>query len=153
MRGTHRSLWVEKNLTVEWSVVLTVGRLCPIVPQDNIVVNNNHNWPEFYPGNARAWPGLEPPIIMSQVSMWHSLALFRTATPSSPRMCTTFNLWTAPLPTVPTLLLSQTTAIYTLKGTCLLTTLVVLFNGWHSSQGVELLWFLLMLLCTNKTTS
>ena len=36
-------LWVEKNLVpppnhraLEWSVVFTVGGLCPIVPQDNI---------------------------------------------------------------------------------------------------------------------
>ena len=44
-------------------VVLTVGRLCPIVPQANIVLSNKHNWPEFYPGNAWACPGLEPPVI------------------------------------------------------------------------------------------
>ena len=44
------SLWVEKNpvlppnrRALDWSVVLTVGRLCPIVPQDNIVVSNKHN--------------------------------------------------------------------------------------------------------------
>ena len=24
--------------------------------------SNKHNWPEFYPGNARACPGLEPPM-------------------------------------------------------------------------------------------
>ena len=28
---------------LDWSVVLTVERLCPIVPQDNIVVSNKHN--------------------------------------------------------------------------------------------------------------
>ena len=28
---------------LEWSFVLTVGRLCPIVPQDNIVVSSKHN--------------------------------------------------------------------------------------------------------------
>ena len=62
-------LWVEKNpvpppnrQALDWSVVLTVGQLCPIVPQDNIVVSNKHNWPEFYPGNPRACPGLEPPM-------------------------------------------------------------------------------------------
>ena len=43
-------LWVEKNpvppsnrRALDWSVVLTVGGLCPIVPQDNIVVSNKHN--------------------------------------------------------------------------------------------------------------
>jgi len=43
-------LWVEKNpapppnrQALEWSDVLTVGGLCPIVPQDNIVVSNKHN--------------------------------------------------------------------------------------------------------------
>ena len=48
------SSWVEKNpvpapnhRALDWSVVLTVGRLCPIVPQDNIVASNKHNWPEF----------------------------------------------------------------------------------------------------------
>ena len=63
------SLWVEKNPVpppnhpaLDWSVVFTVGQLCPIVPQDNIVVSNKHNWPEFYQGSA--WPclGLEPPM-------------------------------------------------------------------------------------------
>ena len=24
--------------------------------------SNKHNWPEFYPGNTRAYPGLEPPM-------------------------------------------------------------------------------------------
>ena len=63
------SLWVEKNpvpppnrRALDCSVVLTVGRLCPIVPQDNIVVSNKHNWPEFYSGNARGCPSLEPPM-------------------------------------------------------------------------------------------
>ena len=44
------SLWVEKNpvplanhQALDRSVVLTVGWLYPIVPQDNIVVNNKHN--------------------------------------------------------------------------------------------------------------
>ena len=27
-----------------------------------VSVSNNHNWPEFYPGNAQAFPGLEPPM-------------------------------------------------------------------------------------------
>ena len=43
-------LWAEKNLdpppncqALDWSVVFTVGWLCPIVPQDNIVVSNKHN--------------------------------------------------------------------------------------------------------------
>ena len=45
------SSWVEKNSVpplingraLDWSVVLTIGRLCPIVLQDNIVVSNKHN--------------------------------------------------------------------------------------------------------------
>ena len=44
------SSWVEKNLVpplnrqaLDWSVVLTIGRLCPIVPRDNIVVSNKYN--------------------------------------------------------------------------------------------------------------
>ena len=44
------SLWVEKIpvpppncRALDWSVVLTVRQLCPIVPQDNIVVSNKHN--------------------------------------------------------------------------------------------------------------
>ena len=59
------SSWVEKNSlpppnrrALDWSVVLTVERLCPIVPQDNIVVSNKHNWPAFYLGNvglAQVW--------------------------------------------------------------------------------------------------
>ena len=43
-------LWVEKNpvpppnhQALDWSVAFTVGGLCPIVPQDNIVVSNKHN--------------------------------------------------------------------------------------------------------------
>ena len=28
---------------LDWSVVLTIGRLCPIVPQVNIVASNKHN--------------------------------------------------------------------------------------------------------------
>ena len=70
------SSWVEKNSVpplnrraLDWSVVLTIGRhtdgCCPIVPQDNIVVSNKHNWPEFYLGNARACPGLEPPMLIN----------------------------------------------------------------------------------------
>ena len=35
---------------LDWFAVLTIRRLCPIVLQDNIVVSNKHNWPEFYPG-------------------------------------------------------------------------------------------------------
>ena len=53
-QATHAArvvgLWVERNLVpspncqvLDWSVVLTVGGLCPIVPQDNIVVSNKHN--------------------------------------------------------------------------------------------------------------
>ena len=50
-RAVHAvSLWVEKNpvhppnrQALDWSVVLTVGGLCPIVPQDSIVVSNKHN--------------------------------------------------------------------------------------------------------------
>ena len=56
------SSWVEKNSVpplncwaLDWSVVPTIGQLCPIIPQDNIVASNKHNWPEFYPGNARIW--------------------------------------------------------------------------------------------------
>ena len=59
------SLWVEKNpvhppnrRALDWSVVLTVGRLCPIVPQVNIVASNKHNRPQFYPGNALVCPSL-----------------------------------------------------------------------------------------------
>ena len=70
------SLWVEKDpvpptsrRALDWSVVLTVRRLCPIVPQDNIVVSNKHNWPEFYGGNAQACPGLEP--LMFHMWAWH----------------------------------------------------------------------------------
>ena len=44
------SLWVEKNpvpppnrQALGWSVVLAVGRLCPIIPQDNIAASNKHN--------------------------------------------------------------------------------------------------------------
>ena len=53
-QATHTAhavnLWVEKNLVpppirraLDWSVVLTVGEVCPIVPQDNKVVSNKHN--------------------------------------------------------------------------------------------------------------
>ena len=78
-------LWVEKNLVpppnrraLNWSVVLTVRRLCPIVPQDNIVVSNKHNWPEFYLGNARACPGLEPPMFGLLTIDWPSFLLVCT---------------------------------------------------------------------------
>ena len=48
-RAVHS--WVEKNSVphlincraLDWSVVFTIGRLCPIVLQDNIVVSNKHN--------------------------------------------------------------------------------------------------------------
>ena len=34
------SSWVEKNLVIhlalDWSIILTIRRLCPIVPKDNI---------------------------------------------------------------------------------------------------------------------
>ena len=40
-----------------WSVVLTVGQLCPIIPQDNIVVKQ---LTRILP---RACPGLEPPML------------------------------------------------------------------------------------------
>ena len=60
--GVHVSLWVEKNpvpppnrWALDWSVVLTVGRLCPIVLQDNILVRKKRNWPQFYLGNAQVW--------------------------------------------------------------------------------------------------
>ena len=60
-------LWVEKNPAPPPNRraldCLTVGELCPIVPQNNIVVSNKHDWPKFYPGNARACPGLKPPMI------------------------------------------------------------------------------------------
>ena len=43
-------LWVEKirslPLTVKFFglvIVFTVGGLCPIIPQDNIVISNKHN--------------------------------------------------------------------------------------------------------------
>ena len=29
------------------------------------MVSSKHNWPEFYPGNARACPGLEPPMFLT----------------------------------------------------------------------------------------
>ena len=44
------SSWVEKNpvlppnrRALDWSAVLTVGGLCPIILQENIVVSNKHN--------------------------------------------------------------------------------------------------------------
>ena len=46
------------------AVTFIVGELCPIVSQNNIVVSNKHNWPKFYPGNARVCPGLEPPMTI-----------------------------------------------------------------------------------------
>ena len=77
------SSWVEKILVpplncraLDWSVVLTIGyylsigRLYPIVHQDNIVVTNKHNWPEFYPGNARACPGLELPMLELMLKLY-----------------------------------------------------------------------------------
>jgi len=49
-----RSSPSHNRRALDWSVVLTVGRLFPIVPRHNIVVSNKHNWPEFY-GLARVW--------------------------------------------------------------------------------------------------
>ena len=54
------SSWVEKNSvpplnrrTLDWSVVLTIGRLCPIIPQDNIVASNNdQNFTRAMPGSG-----------------------------------------------------------------------------------------------------
>ena len=73
-------LWVEKNpvpppnrQALDWSVVFTVGGVCPIIPQDNIVVSNKHNWPEFYLGNPRACPGLEPPMVPTLLSLLTTL--------------------------------------------------------------------------------
>ena len=64
------SLWVEKcpvhppnRRALDWSVVLTVGRLCPIILQVNTVASNKHNRPQFYPGNALVCPGLKPPMM------------------------------------------------------------------------------------------
>ena len=66
-------LWVEKNPAPPPNCraldCLTVGELFPIVPQNNIVVSNKHDWPEFYPGNARACPDLEPPMIHTIVNI------------------------------------------------------------------------------------
>ena len=65
------SLWSKKIQSLPLTVFrlfccpVTVRRLCPIIPQDNIVVGNKHNYPEFYLGNARACPGLEPPMMHS----------------------------------------------------------------------------------------
>ena len=44
------SLWVEKNPIPPANryVVLAVGRLCPVVPQDNIVVSNIKNVVNIY---------------------------------------------------------------------------------------------------------
>ena len=53
-QATHAAralgLWVEKypvpapnHQLLDWSVVLTNGRLCAIVQRDNIVVSNKHN--------------------------------------------------------------------------------------------------------------
>ena len=61
---------------LDWSVVFNVGRLCPIVPQDNIVVSNKYSWPEFYPGNAWACLGLEPPMIGSNKRLGHYCICF-----------------------------------------------------------------------------
>ena len=55
-------LWVEENLAPPPNRraldCLTVGELCPIVPQNNIVISNKHDWPKFYPampGLAQVW--------------------------------------------------------------------------------------------------
>ena len=58
------SLRVEKNpvpppncRALDWSVVLTVGLLCPIVPQDNIVVSNKqNNLTRILPGQCLGFP-------------------------------------------------------------------------------------------------
>ena len=49
-RGARSRLMGGENLVpppncraLDWCVVFTVPRLCPIVPQDNIVVSNKHN--------------------------------------------------------------------------------------------------------------
>ena len=73
-RGARGRLKI-RSLPLAWSVVFTVGRLCPIIPQNNIVVSNKHNWPEFYPGNAWACPGLEPPMIHTPL---HEVDTYKT---------------------------------------------------------------------------
>ena len=73
-------LWVEKNLALPPNGrtldCLTVGELCPIVPQDNIVVSNKHNWPEFYLGNAWAYPDLKPSMVLCKLFKQISCKLF-----------------------------------------------------------------------------
>ena len=58
--GGEKLVPPPNHWALDWFVVLTVGGLCPIAPQDNIVASNKHNWPEFYQGNAQACPDLTP---------------------------------------------------------------------------------------------
>jgi len=58
-------MWVEKNpvppanrQALDWSVVLTVGWLCPIVPSRQYSVKQQAQQPQFnwaMPGLARVW--------------------------------------------------------------------------------------------------
>ena len=66
--GTRRRLMGgEKSGPSPYLSPLVRG-LCTIILQDNIVVSNKHNWPEFYPGNAWACPGLELPMCVHRSS-------------------------------------------------------------------------------------
>ena len=65
-------------------------------PQDNTVVRNKHNWPEFYPGNARACPGLEPPMLWT--TLFVNVLLFNNHPMQSTRL--SFHWYQTSLPTI-----------------------------------------------------
>ena len=79
--GEKNSVPPPNRRALDWSVVLTVGRLSPIVPQDNVVVSNNHNkhkLTRIYPGNALACPGLEAPTLVRRAYFYAHLLIYMT---------------------------------------------------------------------------